>query len=225
MKQQAKLISIEGSDGTGKSTLSNNLAENYISQGKKVKVLHFPRYETPLGTFILECLNGEKKMDPSSFQYLYLADQIDYTRNGLLKDLEEHDYVILDRYKDSNLVYYMSSMPKNFATTEDPNFYNGSYFDMISLGKSFRKAQEAVCEPDYKIILHAEDSLLRQRLAQKKMDILESDIEFAARTNFLYKNLWNIMGHTNATMTMDVTNRDEMEVLEEALSFIESEVK
>ena len=150
---------------------------------------------------------------------------MDYTRNGFLDDLKEYDYIILDRYKDSTLVYYMSKMPKNYATKENPSFYGGSYMDMISMGKAFRKAQESICEPDYRIILHAEDALLRERLGQKKMDILEADAEFITRTNFLYKNLWNIIGYQSPAITMDVTDRDEEEVLREAASFIESEVE
>ena len=221
---QAKLISIEGSDGTGKSTLAADLEKRLTEKGKKVMLIHFPRYDTPLGKLILENLRGDAKMDASSFQYLYVADQMDYTRTELLHEMQKYDYIIFDRYKDSSLVYFMAKMPKNYAE-KDLSFYGGTFLDMIDAGKRFRETQKYVCEPDYKIILHGEDDLLRSRLSKKNMDVHEANIDFMKKTNFIYKNLWNLIGHINPTMTMDITQRTREEVLEEALSFIESEVK
>lgn len=219
-----KIISIDGSDCTGKSTLAGNLMARLTAEGKKVKVLHFPRYDTEIGKLILRHLKGEFRIDVAAFQYLYIADQMDYTRNGLfIEDMANYDYIIFDRYKDSSLVYFMANKPRNYCTIDSPVFYADDFEDVMFRGKEFTQAQNYICDPDYRILLHIDENILEERLNQKDKDVHEANFEFMKTVNQLYSKVGSNFNHISRTMTMDVSGRTEEEMLNHVYDFIEKE--
>ena len=50
--KRAKVLVIEGTDGSGKQTQSNKLYDYLISKGIKVKKYSFPIYDSPTGKII-----------------------------------------------------------------------------------------------------------------------------------------------------------------------------
>ena len=48
----AKLIAIDGLDGSGKETQSKRLAKYLIEKGKKVRLLSFPTYDGKGSAFV-----------------------------------------------------------------------------------------------------------------------------------------------------------------------------
>ena len=60
-----KLIVIDGLDGSGKSTQCELLLAELRAQGKNVRLVSFPRYESVGSTFVRLYLNGELGGDPS----------------------------------------------------------------------------------------------------------------------------------------------------------------
>ena len=54
--KKGKIILIEGTDGSGKKTQAELLCEKLISMGILCKVVSFPRYGTPTGKIISECV-------------------------------------------------------------------------------------------------------------------------------------------------------------------------
>lgn len=105
MNDNFKLINIDGPDGVGKTTLVENLIEYYSINGKSVEFIHFPRYNTPIGSIIREALFNRTPMDPRSFQMLYSADRQIFTRFDLLDIAEQRDILFVDRYLTSGIVY------------------------------------------------------------------------------------------------------------------------
>ena len=98
-----RFISFEGIDGSGKSTQANLLKTKLQLDGYKVKMIHFPRYDTKIGAIIKDVLFGEIQMDNLALQMLYIIDQI-----NAKKEIEEglkEGYVICDRYDLSTLAY------------------------------------------------------------------------------------------------------------------------
>jgi len=49
-----KIITIEGTDGSGKETQSKLLVDKLNSLGFKTEMMSFPRYETPMGRIIAQ---------------------------------------------------------------------------------------------------------------------------------------------------------------------------
>ncbi len=109
-----KLIVIEGTDSSGKTTQSKLLEENLNKQGIKSVLLSFPTYDTPTGRIISGPLLGKtgesyfnedaSKIDPKIACLYYAADR--YNSLDIIKDYLNKDYyVILDRYTSSNMAH------------------------------------------------------------------------------------------------------------------------
>ena len=60
----AKLIAIDGLDGSGKETQSKRLAKHLTEKGKKVRLLSFPTYDGKGSTFVDMYLKGELGKNP-----------------------------------------------------------------------------------------------------------------------------------------------------------------
>jgi len=103
------LIDLESLDSGGKSTQVKLIKEYFENQGKKVKHIHFPMYGySDFSEMIAKFLRGEygnnDEVDPTFVANIYAMDRYMY-KNQLLKDIEEYDVVIMDRYVFSNMAY------------------------------------------------------------------------------------------------------------------------
>ena len=70
MDNKPLLVCVEGTDGSGKSTLIDGLIQYYTKQNLRIYYLHFPIYSDPLGKVIKSVLLKEQVMDISAFQCL-----------------------------------------------------------------------------------------------------------------------------------------------------------
>jgi dTMP kinase len=110
--KSAKLITIEGSDGSGKETQSRLLYERLTRLGKKVAMVSFPRYkQTAAGWALFEALKGPDadkyqfaRVDSYTASLFYAADR-KQSLPELHKLIDTHNVVILDRYVESNLLH------------------------------------------------------------------------------------------------------------------------
>ena len=70
------IIAIEGGDQAGKLTQSNLLEKALKKQKIKVKLFHFPDYETPIGKEIRKYLDGKRKFPPQAIHCLLGCKQM-----------------------------------------------------------------------------------------------------------------------------------------------------
>lgn len=106
---RGKIIVIEGSDGSGKTTQTNLLIERCKKEGIAVETLRFPQYtENLFGTLIRECLDGKHgdfiNMDPKVASVLYACDRFE-TMKKIEEWKKEGKTIILDRYVTSNQIH------------------------------------------------------------------------------------------------------------------------
>ena len=100
---------IEGLDGAGKSTQVSKITEDLERKGRKVKFLHFPRYESSVyGELISSFLRGEMgtidSVDPRLVALIYAGDRADAAKT--LREWIDAGYVVIvDRYVYSNIAY------------------------------------------------------------------------------------------------------------------------
>lgn len=102
------LIAIEGVDGAGKRTFSEELRQAFEATGKSVATLAFPRYrQSVVADIAAEALHGQHGDLASSVYAMALLFAFD--RAGAVEDIEaldrNHDVVLLDRYVASNAAY------------------------------------------------------------------------------------------------------------------------
>jgi len=99
-------ISIDGGDGTGKSTQVGLLRDWLVSQGREVVVCRDPG-STPLGEAIRELLlkRGDLHIHSRSEMLLYMTARAQLVEEVIRPALQENKLVLSDRYLLANVVY------------------------------------------------------------------------------------------------------------------------
>jgi len=192
-----KLIVLEGTDGSGKSTQVEKVKEYLENNSIKYKFFHFPMYGHNLfSEVIAKFLRGEfgnvDEVDPYFVANIYAMDRFMFLPE-LKKALEENDIVLLDRYVYSNLAYQGakyneedSQKIKNWIWEFEFKFLNLPY-------------------PDLMIFFDVPIEVVTERLEEKrtgndreylkgKSDIHEADLGFQSRVR---DNYLGLVGATN----------------------------
>ena len=104
------IIEIEGVDGCGKNTQTKKLYEYLVNKGMKCKIVSFPNYESGSSMPVKMYLNGELGdkvdcLDPYQTSVLFAVDRL-ITMKQI--NIEDYDYILLDRYVGSNMVHQAS---------------------------------------------------------------------------------------------------------------------
>jgi dTMP kinase len=94
-------LTLEGLDGSGKSTQAKLLAAFLEERGLKVRLTHEPGGGLPGVRDLL--LRGE--LSPEAEYLLFSADRAEHVRKVILPSLEAGAWVVSDRYLDSSLAY------------------------------------------------------------------------------------------------------------------------
>lgn len=100
-------ISVEGIDGSGKSTQARLLAARLEREGESVTTARDPG-TTPLGEGIRSLLlqdSGAPAPDPLAEVALFVAARLQLLREVIEPTLDEGGLVVCDRYLDSTLAY------------------------------------------------------------------------------------------------------------------------
>ena len=111
------LIVIEGLDGSGKSTQIRLVKEYLESQGKEVRQIKLPDYESDSSALVRMYLGGEFGTSPADVN-AYAASSfyaVDRYANFVTKwkdDYESGKVILADRYATSNAAHQMTKLPK-----------------------------------------------------------------------------------------------------------------
>ena len=140
-------ISLEGIDGSGKSSQAKILAEQLEAKGHNVYLTVEPT-EGHIGSLLLNILKKHVKADHRAIALLFAADRIEHLldkKDGLVKKLSEGYTVITDRY-------YFSSYA-----------YNGLHTDMDWV-ISVNKMCADILRPDINIFIDVPPEVCMQRI-------------------------------------------------------------
>ena len=174
-----KLIVIEGTDGSGKSTQFRLLTDRLESEQVKFQKLVFPQYSEPSSALIRMYLGGEFGKSPSDVNAyaasaFYSVDRYASYRKVWGKWYEEGGLVVSDRYTTSNAVHQASKEPED----KREDFLNWLYdFEYDKLG---------LPRPDLVIYLDVPtdftEKMLRHRETEThtQADIHELDMQYLA---------------------------------------------
>jgi len=185
-----KFITIEGLDGSGKST-QVKLIRNYFEKNNiRYQYLHFPILDSPFfGEMISKFLRGDlgdnNQVDPYLVAMLYAGD-----RNNMAAQirtwLSEGTVVLVDRYVMSNIAYQCAKLNtkeeqetlKNWILDFEYNYYKIPKPDLnIYLDVPFSFTQEQ---------LQAERSGDDRDYLEGKQDIHEADLTFQQKVKNMY---------------------------------------
>ena len=123
-----KLIVIEGTDGSGKSTQFKRLTERLSADMLEFKTLVFPRYSEPSSALIRMYLGGEFGTKPSDVNAyaasaFYAVDRYASYKQDWGHWYENGGLIVSDRYTTSNAVHQASKEPKE----KQPEFLEWLY--------------------------------------------------------------------------------------------------
>ena len=104
---KAKIIALEGIDGSGKGLQYKRLCDNLTKKGYRIGKMDFPSYDEFFGKEIGRLLSGDDKataanLDIKSMSLWYAMDRM--AAFGKI-DLSAYDYILLNRSTLSNAVY------------------------------------------------------------------------------------------------------------------------
>lgn len=179
MEQKGKLIVIEGTDGSGKSTQFQLLCEALSNLGVPFQRLVFPQYQEPSSALLRMYLQGEfgshpSDVNPYAASTFYAVDRYAAWKKVWGEGYQRGGLTLADRYTTSNAVHQGGKL-----APED----QGAFFDWLT---DFEYEKLGLPRPDVVIYLDmpTEKSvqLLRSREAatHTKADIHEVDTAYLA---------------------------------------------
>ena len=209
-----KLIVIEGTDGSGKSTQFRLLTDRLESEQVKFQKLVFPQYSEPSSALIRMYLGGEFGKSPSDVNAyaasaFYSVDRYASYRKVWGKWYEAGGLVVSDRYTTSNAVHQASKEPED----KREDFLNWLYdFEYDKLG---------LPRPDLVIYLDVPtdftEKMLRHRETEThtQADIHEQDTQYLATCRRMGRAAAEHYGWTVIRCVRDGAMRSKEDIHEE----------
>ena len=172
-----RFITVEGGEGTGKSTQVKLLEEYLSSKGIDVVITREPG-GTEIGTELrrLLCTGDKDKFDPIAEALLYYADRRIHLQQKVWPALEKGSWVISDRFADSTMAYQYYGYNKRVPKKILEDLYN------ISVGDFY---------PDLTLILDIDPQIGLSRSMVKNSQYEEQEIRFESRKLDFHNNLRN----------------------------------
>ena len=172
-----RFITVEGGEGTGKSTQVKLLEEYLSSKGIDVVITREPG-GTEIGTELrrLLCTGDKDKFDPIAEALLYYADRRIHLQQKVWPALEKGSWVISDRFADSTMAYQYYGYNKRVPKKILEDLYN------ITVGDFY---------PDLTLILDIDPQIGLSRSMVKNSHYEEQEIRFESRKLDFHNNLRN----------------------------------
>lgn len=183
------LVSFEGLDGSGKSTIANIINDriNYVNKEYKSFLFSFPNYESLTGNLIKELLQGKygKDIDPKIFANLMIIDRLALKEEINKLNRNPYNIILIDRYFHSNVALQIPKLLRNEPNKsfEDTclDFYNYLYLlEFNSFGK--------VSVPDMVIYLSGDIKTCKANVKKRGAEDIheEENFEFSLQVQKAY---------------------------------------
>ena len=174
---RGKLIVLEGLDGSGKATQAKRLAAALAAEGRPVREITFPNYESDSSALVRMYLAGqfgEKPDDVNAYaaSSFYAVDRYAGYKADWGKFYEEGGILIADRYTTSNAVHQCSKLPPE-QWEEFLHWLFDYEFRLLGLPA-----------PDRVIYLQVDPAVSQKLMTQRyhgdetKKDVHEKDVEY-----------------------------------------------
>lgn len=180
-KRRGKLIVIDGSDGSGKSTQIELLSQTLAANGYEGVVFDFPQYSATSAVLIEKYLRGEYgDLDPRAASVLYAIDRFDAS-NKIREYLDAGKIVLADRYVAANAGHQGAKI--------------ADYAERIAYYKWLDNLEYSVFnipKPDLNIILHMPAEIAwelieeRSKAKNQSRDIHENDPAYLKAAEQVY---------------------------------------
>lgn len=216
----AKLIAIEGLDGSGKQTQAALLRDALMLRGLSVASISFPRYGESSAVLVEEYLRGgfgARAVDVNAYaaSSFFAMDRLVSYLKGWRTDYENADILVADRYTTSNAIHQCSKLPEAEW---------GLFCDWLT---HYEFCLLALPRPDAVVYLrmNVETSqfLLSKRYGgdASKRDVHERDLGYLRRCQHAADWCCSYLGWTPIECTWDGELRPAAEIHDELMNKLE----
>jgi len=187
---KAKLICLEGTDASGKSTQVELIKKYFEEKNLSYSFYHFPMYghnyfSGIISKFLRGDLGSIEEVDPQFIAIQYAMDRYKFMPE-LENELNNKDVVLLDRYVYSNIAFQCAKINDIFERVKLKRFIQEFEFKFLKLPY-----------PDINIFFNVPMVSIRDRLDVRnetedraylkgKADIHEADLDFQERVRIEY---------------------------------------
>ena len=180
--RKGKLVVIEGTDGSGKTTQLRLLKSYLLKNNTPVEAISFPRYKKSFhGRTVAKYLRGEFGTTDSVNPYLVsLAYAMDRAtvKWKMNKWLREGKIILADRYATSNMAHQGAKLPEK----ERDKFLRWDFELEYKVNK--------IPKEDIVVYLHVSAVEAKARTKKRgKQDIHEKNFEFLTKSEKMYEKL------------------------------------
>ena len=214
-----KLIVIEGTDGSGKSTQFRRLQQRLEQENRAFKHLVFPRYSEPSSALIRMYLGGEFGGSPADVNAyaasaFYAVDRFASYKQDWGQWYEQGGLVLSDRYTTSNAVHQASKEQGEKQQAFLKWLYEFEY-DKLGLPR-----------PDLVIYLDVPTDFTRQLMRRREADtnttadIHEQDMQYLATCRQSGKAAAQYYGWTVIECIKDGAMRSIEDIHEEIYAYV-----
>ena len=171
-----QFITLDGIDGSGKSSIIKGLAKSLKSMGYTVKTAHEPG-TTPAGLEIRKLLKSGTPISPVSELLLFQASRADMMETEIKPAIDNNDYdfILLDRFVHSTIAYQ--------------GYGNGHSLNVINI---LNKIATVNIQPDHSILIDVTLDQSRSRIGTRNsadVDKFDNDIEYATKVYNGYQEM------------------------------------
>lgn len=156
---RAKFIVFEGINGSGKTTIINNLINYYTNKNIKYQYIKFPDRTSNSGKIIDKFLKNQYEFNSINEQIQIFAENRKESEKLIKDSLNENKIILCDRYLYSNIAYTLTDMSLNIQ-------YNNSS-EYISINNII-KYDKNLLKPDLVFLINGNYINLRNDSIQER---------------------------------------------------------
>lgn len=197
------IITLEGLDGSGKSTQIDLLVNRLNSEGVRNKFIHFPMLNKGrYGNMISEYLRGEygslHNVHPKLVALLFAEDRNEH-KDTLNEWLEQGYLVIMDRYVNSNIAYQCAK-----------TIGEGNKTDLKEWILDFEYNYKSLPKPTLSMFLHVPIGVIENNLSSRREGL---DRAYLNGGDDIHENDFSLQrGVYNEYMSMIKNGNDLIEI-------------
>lgn len=221
---KAKIIVIEGTDGSGKATQTKLLKERLKKEGKKVFDISFPNYKSKSSALVEMYLSGKLGENPEDTpakitSMFFALDRYITFKTEIKKYYDDPKYtIILDRYTTANMVHQVIKIEEKEEREKVLEWIEKFEYEELGLPK-----------PDICVFLEVNPNVTDELIKNRKKKEVQGDIHEnknhleKAYTNGIYvaeKYNWEII---NCVKNKKIRSLDDIH--NEIYTIIERKIK
>lgn len=194
-KRRAKFIAFEGIDGSGKSTIIDDVKDELMRRGFSVLINREPG-TTEMGDKLRALLKSDVPRSKRTELFIQEACRVDIIERRILPNLHKYDYILNDRYIDSTVAYQGAG--------------NGNDQGLIN---ELNILATRDIKPDLTFFIDTDFEIARARVLKRKgvKDDFDKDREYAKRVYNAYHRL------CNRSDIITINNNDNIEFATKAI--------